>query len=60
MRIPHWWPLNLWPFCRHRAWSFYRNIFGDEILLNSKRYRSWFKCDDCGLYQLRPYQDVTT
>jgi hypothetical protein len=53
LRIPGWWPINWWPFCKHEHWQFTRNVYGDEARLSTGR--SWFECKDCGLDRMRPY-----
>ncbi len=38
-------------FCRH-VWTFYRNIYGDEIIERGWKRSEW-RCPKCGWFQLR-------
>ncbi len=40
-------------FCRH-DFRFWRNIYGDEIILSGWKRSDW-KCAKCGQLQLRDY-----
>jgi hypothetical protein len=43
--MPSWWPVNFWPFCRHRSSPMIREVHGDE-----RRYAaSWWECNTCGV-----------
>ena len=42
---------HLW-FCKH-DWKFESNIYGDPI--NMYGGRSWWKCNNCGIYKVKKY-----